>query len=79
MHSRGSKQTGEQHWSSPRQQKNETRNKSKDTLRELVDNIKQNNIHIIGAPLHGEKERTRYNLNLKMAVKFPSVGKEIDN
>ena len=60
-------------------QQNEKRIKRReDTIRELWDNIKQNNIHIIGVP-EEEKEKGPEKLFEKlMAENFPNLGQETD-
>ena len=51
---------------------------NEDTLRVLWDNIKRNNIHIIGVPEGEEREKGPNNIFEEIIVKnFPSMGKEI--
>ena len=51
---------------------------NEDTLRVLWDNIKRNNIHIIGVPEGEEREKGPNNIFVEIIVKnFPSMGKEI--
>ena len=51
---------------------------NEDTLRVLWDNIKRNNIHIIGVPEGEEREKGPENIFEEIMVKnFPSMGKEI--
>ena len=53
--------------------------KSEDTLRDLWDNIKQNNIHIIGVPERGRREKGPEKLIGEiMAEIFLNFGRETD-
>ena len=44
------------------QNKEKRMKRNEDSLRDLWDNIKRNNIHIIGVPEGEERERTRENI-----------------
>ena len=51
-----------------------------DSLRDLWDNIKHTNIHIIGVPEGEEREKVPEKIFEKIiAENFPSMGKEIVN
>ena len=60
---------------SPKEQEKEKRlRKNKEELRELEDNMKRNNIHIIGIPEKEEKEQEIENLFEKVMVEnFPNL------
>ena len=60
------------------EQKRETRLKRyEDSLRELWDNVKRTNIHIIGVPEGGEKEKeTEQIFKETIAKNFPNMGNE---
>ena len=51
--------------------------KNKDSLRDLWDNIKHTNIHIIGIPEGKERKDPRKLFEEIIAENFPSMGKEI--
>ena len=52
--------------------------RNEDSLRDLWDNIKHNNIHIIGVPEGEEKEKGPEKISEEIIVKnFPNMGKEI--
>ena len=52
--------------------------RNEDSLRDLWDNIKRNNIHIIGVPKGEEREKWPEKIFEEIIVKnFPNVGKEI--
>ena len=52
--------------------------RNEDSLRDLWDNIKCNNIHIIGVPEGEEREKGPEKIFQEMIVEnFPNVGKEI--
>ena len=52
--------------------------RNKDSLRDLWDNIKHNNIHIIGVPEGEEREKGAKRIFEEIIVKnFPNMGKEI--
>ena len=52
----------------------------KDSLRDLWDNIKHTNIHIIGVPEGEEREKEPKKIFEEIIVeKFPNMGKEIVN
>ena len=60
------------------QNKEKTMKRNKDSLRDLWDNIKCNNIHIIGVPKGGEREKGPEKIFEEIIVKnFPNMGKEI--
>ena len=44
------------------QNKEKRMKRNEDSLRDLLDNIKRNNIHIIEVPEGGKRERTRENI-----------------
>ena len=51
--------------------------RNEDSLRDLWDNIKHNNIHIIGVPEGEEKEKGPEKISEEIIVKnFPNMGKE---
>ena len=53
--------------------------RNEDSLRDLWDNIKCNNIHIIGVPEGEEREKVPEKIFEEIIVKnFPNMGKEID-
>ena len=52
--------------------------RNEDSLRDLWDNIKCNNIHIIGIPEGVEREKGPEKISEEIIVKnFPNMGKEI--
>ena len=52
---------------------------NEDSLRDLWDNIKRNNVHIIGVPEGEEREKGPEKIFEEIIVEnFPNVGKEID-
>ena len=52
--------------------------RNEDSLRELWDNIKHNNIHIIGVPEGEEREKGPKKIFEEIIVEnFPNMGKEI--
>ena len=54
--------------------------RNKDSLRDLWDNIKRTNIHIIGVPEREERKKGPEKIFEKIIAKnFPNVGKEIVN
>ena len=54
--------------------------RNEDSSRDRWDNIKHNNIHIIGAPEEEEREKGAENIFEEIIVKnFPNLGKEIVN
>ena len=60
----------------PNKEKRMKRNE--DSLRDLWDNIKHNNIHIIGVPEGEEREKGRKKIFEEIIVEnFPNMGKEI--
>ena len=60
------------------QNKEKRMKRNKDRLRDLWDNIKSNNIHIIGVPEGEERERGPEKIFEEIIVKnFPNMGKEI--
>ena len=60
------------------QNKEKRMKRNEDSLRDLWDNIKHNNIHIIGVPEGEEKERGPEKIFEEIIVKnFPNMGKEI--
>ena len=53
--------------------------RNKDQLTNLWNNIKHTNIHIIGVPEGGEREKEAENILEDLRVEnFPNMGKEID-
>ena len=60
------------------QNKEKRMKRNKDSLRDLWDNIKCNNIHIIGVPEGKEREKGPKKIFEEIIVKkFPNMGKEI--
>uniref|UniRef100_A0A8C9BEN8 L1 transposable element RRM domain-containing protein n=1 Tax=Phocoena sinus TaxID=42100 RepID=A0A8C9BEN8_PHOSS len=60
------------------QNKEKGMTRNEDSLRELWDNIKRNNIHIIGVPEGEEREKGPEKISEEIIVKnFPNMGKEI--
>lgn len=57
------------------QQKEKRFEKSEGSLRDLRDNIKQTNVHIMGSQKK-KRERGREHTSRIMAEKFPNLGKE---
>ena len=54
--------------------------RNKDSLRDLWDNTKCNNIHIIGVPQGEEREKRPEKIFEEIIVEnFPNMGKEIAN
>ena len=52
--------------------------RNEDSLRDLWDNIKHNNIHIIGVPEGEERKKGPEKIFQEIIVKnFPNMGKEI--
>ena len=52
--------------------------RNEDSLRHLWDNIKHNNLHIIGVPEGEEREKGPEKIFEEIIVKnFPNMGKEI--
>ena len=61
------------------QNKEKRMKRNEDRLRDLWDNIKRNNIHIIGAPEGDEREKGPEKIFEEIIVKnFPNMGKKID-
>ena len=59
------------------EQKREKRLKTNESLRELWDNVKRTNIHIIGVPEGEEREKgTEKIFQEIIAENFPDMGKE---
>ena len=62
------------------QNKEKRMKRNEDSLRDLWDNIKHTNIHIIGVPEGKEREKVPEKIFEKIiAENFPSMGKEIVN
>ena len=60
------------------QNKEKRMKRNEDSLRDLSDNIKRNNIHIIGVPEGEEREKGREKIFEEIIVEnFPNMGKEI--
>ena len=60
------------------QNKEKRMKRNEDSLRDLWDNIKHNNIHIIGVPEGEEREKGPEKTFEEIIVKnFPNMGKEI--
>ena len=60
------------------QNKDKGMKRNEDSLRDLWDNIKCNNIHIIGVPEGEEREKGSKKIFEEIIVKnFPNMGKEI--
>ena len=60
------------------QNKEKRMKRNEDSLRDLWDNIKRTNIHIIGAPEGEEREKGPEKIFEEITVKnFPNMGKEI--
>ena len=60
------------------QNKEKRKKRNKDRLRDLWDNIKRNNIHIIGVPEGEEREKGPEKIFEEIIVEnFPNIGKEI--
>ena len=60
------------------QNKEKRMKRNEDTLRDLWENIKRNNIHIIGAPEGEEREEGPKKIFEEIIVEnFPNMGKEI--
>ena len=60
------------------QNKEKRMKRKEDSLRDLWDNIKRNNIHIIGAPEQEEREKGPKKIFEEIIVEnFPNTGKEI--
>ena len=60
------------------QNKEKRMKRNEDSLRELRDNIKRNNIHIIGVPEGEEREKGPEKIFEEIIVEnFPTMGKEI--
>ena len=60
------------------QTKEKRMKRNEDSLRDLWDNIKPNNIHIIGVPEEEEREKGSEKIFDKIIVEnFPNMGKEI--
>ena len=60
------------------QNKEKRMKRNEDSLRDLLDEIKHNNIHIIGVPEGEEREKGPEKIFEKIIVKnFPNMGKEI--
>ena len=61
------------------QNKEKRMKRNEDSLRDLWDNIKRNNIHIIGFPEEEEREKGPKKISEEIIVEnFPNMGKEID-
>ena len=61
------------------QKKEKTMKRNEDSLREFWDNIKRNNILIIGVPEGEDREKGPEKIFEEIIVKnFPNMGKEID-
>ena len=64
--------------STPEQNKIKRMKRNEDSLRDLWDNIKRNNIRIIGVPEGEEREKRPEKIFEEIRVKkFPNMGKEI--
>ena len=62
------------------QNKENRMKRNEDSLRDLWDNIKCNNIHIIGVPEEEEKKKGTEKIFEEIIVEnFPNMGKEIVN
>ena len=62
------------------QTKEKRMKRNEDSLRDLWDNIKRNNIHIIGVPEGEEREKGPEKIFEEIIVEnFPNMGKEVDN
>ena len=62
------------------QNKEKRMKRNEDSLRDLWDNIKRNNIHIIGVPEGEEREKGPEKIFEEIIVEnFPNIGKEIVN
>ena len=60
------------------QNKEKRMKRNEDSLKQLWDNIKHNNIHIIGVPEREEREKRPEKIFEEIIVKnFPNMGKEI--
>ena len=60
------------------QTKEKRMKRNEDSLRDLWDNIKRNNIHIIGVPEGEEREKGPEKIFEEIIVKnFPNMGKEV--
>ena len=60
------------------QNKEKRMNRNEDSLRDLWDNIKRNNIRIVGVPEGEEREKAPEKIFEEIIVKnFPNMGKEI--
>ena len=60
------------------QNKEKRMKRNEDSLSDLWDNIKCNNVHIIGVPEGEEREKGRKKIFEEIIVKnFPNMGKEI--
>ena len=60
------------------QNKEKRKKRNEDSLRDLWDNIKCNNIHIIGVPEGEDREREPKKIFEEIIVEnFPNMGKEI--
>ena len=70
----------EEWWKSLPQNMEKRRKRSEDSIRDLWDNIKHTNIHIIGVPEGKEREKVPEKIFEKIiAENFPSMGKVIVN
>ena len=62
----------------PQKNKEKGMKRNEDSLRDLWDNMKRTNIHIIGVPEEVERERGRKKIFEEIIVEnFPNMGKEI--
>ena len=65
-------------FTAPEQNKEKRMKRNEDSLRDLWDNIKHNNIHIIGVPEGEEREKGPEKIFEETIVEnFPKMGKEI--
>ena len=61
-----------------KQNKGKRMKRNEDSLRDLWDNIKRTNVHIIGVPEGEEREKGPEKISEEITVKnFPNMGKEI--
>ena len=64
--------------SAAEQNKEKRMKRNEDSLRDLWDNIKRNNIHIVGVPEGEEREKGPQKIFKEIiAENFPNMGKEI--
>ena len=65
-------------FTAPEQNKEKRIKRNEDSLRDLWDNIKHSNIHIIGVPEGEEREKGPEKISEEIIVEnFPNMGKEI--